>query len=101
VRDAPRDIVRGTQPRLQISVRIGTPGARHQSDDVGFRCAFAVYYTFLDSTLIARGQSSNCSKQHGLPAIALTDIGNLHGAVEFAQRLNVRASNRSFGTELR
>ena len=42
------------------------------------------YYTFLDSTL-SPAAIVNLARQHGLPAIALTDIGNLHGAVEFAQ----------------
>jgi len=31
----------------------------------------------------------------------MTDLGNLHGAVEFAQALNKPVSNPSSGTELR
>ena len=35
-----------------------------------------------------------------LPAIALTDIGNLHGAVEFAQAAKRAGVKPIFGTEL-
>ena len=58
------------------------------------------YYTFLDSTL-SPAAIVNCAKQHGLPAIALTDIGNLHGAVEFAQAAKRAGIKPIFGTELR
>jgi DNA polymerase III alpha subunit len=57
------------------------------------------YYTFLDSTL-SPAAIVNCAKQHGLLAIALTDIGNLHGAVEFAQAAKRAGIKPIFGTEL-
>ncbi len=57
------------------------------------------YYTFLDSTL-SPAAIVNCAKQHGLSAIALTDIGNLHGAVEFAQAAKRAGVKPIFGTEL-
>ncbi len=40
------------------------------------------YYSFLDSTLSPKA-IVNLAKQHEMPAIAMTDIGDLHGAVEF------------------
>ena len=40
------------------------------------------YYSFLDSTLSPRA-IVDWAVEHHLPAIALTDVGNLHGAVEF------------------
>ena len=58
------------------------------------------YYTFLDSTLVARGDRRTCARQHGLAAIALTDLGNLHGAVEFAQAAKRAGIKPVFGTEL-
>ncbi|HTL56919.1 MAG TPA: PHP domain-containing protein, partial [Candidatus Limnocylindrales bacterium] len=42
------------------------------------------YYSFLDSTLSPRA-IIELAKRHELPAIALTDKNNLHGAVEFTQ----------------
>jgi DNA polymerase III alpha subunit/nucleotidyltransferase/DNA polymerase involved in DNA repair len=42
------------------------------------------YYSFLDSTLSIQA-IIDLALQHELPAIALTDKNNLHGAVEFAQ----------------
>jgi DNA-directed DNA polymerase III PolC len=42
------------------------------------------YYSFLDSTLSIRA-IIDLALHHELPAIALTDKSNLHGAVEFAQ----------------
>lgn len=40
------------------------------------------YFSFLDSTLSPTALVA-LAKEHGLPAVALTDTGNLHGAVEF------------------
>ncbi|MGA2871811.1 MAG: PHP domain-containing protein, partial [Verrucomicrobiota bacterium] len=40
------------------------------------------HYSFLDSTLSPTALVG-LAKQHGLPAVALTDTGNLHGATEF------------------
>jgi DNA polymerase III alpha subunit/nucleotidyltransferase/DNA polymerase involved in DNA repair len=57
------------------------------------------YYTFLDSTLSPTA-IVNLAKQHGLPAIALTDLGNLHGAVEFAEAAKKAGIKPIFGTEL-
>jgi DNA polymerase-3 subunit alpha len=42
------------------------------------------YYSFLDSTL-SPTDIVVLAKQHGLPAVALTDTGNLHGLVQFVQ----------------
>jgi DNA polymerase-4 len=100
LRDAPRDIVKErVQPRLQVSVRIGTPwGTPAKATCVPLRVRS--YYTFLDSTL-SPAAIVHCAKQHELAAIALTDIGNLHGAVEFAQAAKRAGIKPIFGTELR
>ena len=101
LRDAPRDIVKErAQPRLQISVNVGTPRSTPARATTCVPLRVRSYYTFLDSTL-SPAAIVNCAKQHGLPAIALTDIGNLHGAVEFAQAAKRAGIKPIFGTELR
>jgi DNA-directed DNA polymerase III PolC len=58
------------------------------------------HYSFLDSTLSPRA-IAGLAKQHGLPAVALTDTGNLHGAVEFALAAKEAGVKAIFGVELR
>ena len=58
------------------------------------------YYTFLDSTL-SPAALVNLAAQHGQASVALTDIGNLHGAVEFAQEAKRAGIHPIFGTEVR
>ena len=101
LRDAPRDIVQErTQPRLPISMRIGMPRSTPAKATTWVPLRVRSYYTFLDSTL-SPAAIVNCARQQGLPAIALTDIGNLHGAVEFAQAAKRAGIKPIFGTELR
>ncbi|MGA2865521.1 MAG: DNA polymerase IV [Verrucomicrobiota bacterium] len=57
------------------------------------------YYSFLDSTLSLNG-IVDMAKRHDLPAIALTDRNNLHGAVEFAQVAAQAGIKPIIGTEL-
>jgi len=57
------------------------------------------YYTFLDSTL-SPAAIVNLAKQHGQTSVALTDLGNLHGAVEFAQEAKRTGIQPVIGTEL-
>ena len=65
-----------------------------------FRCASAAIYTFLDSTLSPARHREPAPSNTACPAIALTDIGNLHGAVEFAQAAKCAGIKPIFGTEL-
>jgi len=99
LRDAPRDIVNErTKPHLKICVHV-------QQRSVPARATTCVplrirsYYTFLDSTL-SPGTVVNLAKQHEFSAVALTDIGNLHGAVEFAQAAKLAGVKPIFGAEL-
>ena len=55
------------------------------------------YYTFLDS-MLSPAAVVNLAKQHGVATIALTDIGNLHGAIEFAQAAKRMGIKPIFGT---
>jgi len=57
------------------------------------------YYSFLDSTL-SISAIIDLAKRHELPAIALTDKHNLHGAVEFAETAARAGIKAIIGTEL-
>jgi DNA-directed DNA polymerase III PolC len=102
LRDAPRDIVNErTKPassnrKLEIRNQKSSEPP-HVGCYVPLRCHS--YYTFLNSTL-SPATIVNLAKQHGLSAIALTDIGNLHGAVEFAQAAERAGIKPIFGAEL-
>jgi PHP domain len=99
LRDAPRDIVNErTKPQLKIRVQIQQRSAPVRATTyVPLR--IRSYYTFLDSTL-SPAAVVNLAKQYDIPAIALTDIGNLHGAVEFAQAAKCAGVKPIFGAEL-
>ena len=100
LRDAPRDIVREqAQPQFKIHFQVQRriPSATKVKTYVPLRCRS--YYTFLDSTLSPTALV-NLAKQSGMSAVALTDLGNLHGAVEFAQAAKQAAIKPIFGAEL-
>jgi DNA-directed DNA polymerase III PolC len=58
------------------------------------------HFSFLDSTL-SPAAIVELAKRHGLPAVALTDTGNLHGAVEFVQAAKAAGVKPILGAELR
>ena len=57
------------------------------------------HYSFLDSTL-SPAAVVKLAKRHGLPAVALTDTGNLHGAVEFALAAKEAGIKAIIGAEI-
>src|SRR5262249_47682033 len=57
------------------------------------------YYSFLDSTLSPEA-IIELAQRYELPAIALTDKNNLHGAVEFAQAAAQAGIKAIIGAEL-
>src|SRR5204863_4114467 len=57
------------------------------------------YFSFLDSTLSVKA-IVELAKRYELPAIALTDKNNLHGAVEFAQAAAVAGIKPIIGAEI-
>ncbi len=67
--------------------------------DCGLPLNVHSYYSFLDSTLSIRAVV-DWAKRHELPAIALTDRNNLHGAVEFAQAAAEAGIKAIIGAEL-
>ena len=97
LRHAPRDIVK-EQPKLTFQFQIQKPTiTAKRGTYVPLRVRS--YYTFLDSTLSPTA-IVNLAKQHGMNVVALTDIGNLHGAVEFAQAAQKAGIKPIFGAEL-
>jgi DNA-directed DNA polymerase III PolC len=100
LRDAPRDIVNERQKppvTIQLIVKRTSPSAR-TTTYVPLRVRS--HYTFLDSTL-SPAAIVGLAKQNGMASVALTDLGNLHGAVEFAQAAQRASIKPIFGTELR
>jgi DNA-directed DNA polymerase III PolC len=100
LRDAPRDIVNERQkPPLQIRFaikRMSPPTLATTYVPLRVRS----HYTFLDSTL-SPAAIIGLAKQNGMTAVAMADLGNLHGAVEFAQMAQRVGIKPIFGTELR
>jgi len=78
--------------KLQISVR------QRATSYVPLRCHS--YYSFLDSTLSPTA-IVQLAKEHDLPAVALTDTGNLHGVVEFVQAARTASIKPIIGAEVR
>jgi len=100
LRGAPRDIVKEREKppikiRFQIQRRITTGGQITTYVPLRVRS----HYTFLDSTL-SPAAIVRFAQGHGMTSIALTDLGNLHGAVEFALEANRAGIKPIFGTEL-
>ena len=100
LREAPRDIVKERmRPQLKIAVQVLRSGSlpKPATTYIPLRCRS--YYTFLDSTLSPTALVK-LAKQNGMSAVALTDLGNLHGAVEFAQAAKQDGLKPIFGAEL-
>jgi DNA-directed DNA polymerase III PolC len=99
LRDAPRDITKETAPpeiKIRFQIQKISPASK-VTTYVPLRVRS--HYTFLDSTL-SPAAIVKLAKQSGMNAVALTDLGNLHGAVEFAQKAKLAGIKPIFGTEL-
>jgi nucleotidyltransferase/DNA polymerase involved in DNA repair len=97
LRDAPGDIVQ-EQPKLTFQFQIRKPAVTVKRN-IHVPLRVRSYYTFLDSTL-SPAAVVRLALQDDLPAVALTDICNLHGAVQFAQAAKDAGVKPIFGTEL-
>jgi len=75
-RETQREVVADAVP----AVSIRNPQSAIRNDYVPLRVHS--HYSFLDSTL-SPSAIVKLAEQHGMAAVALTDTGNLHGAVEF------------------
>ena len=83
LRDAPRETPAAEVTRRTVHNR-RSPIANCQWADCYVPLRTHSHYSFLDSTLSPTA-ILELARHHGLPAVALTDAGNLHGAVEFVQ----------------
>jgi error-prone DNA polymerase len=100
LRDAPRDIVNErTKPQIKIHFEVQKRIAPATKTATYIPLRVHSHYSFLDSTL-SPAAIVNLAKQHGLPAVALTDTGNLHGAVEFVLVAKKAGIKPILGTEL-
>jgi DNA-directed DNA polymerase III PolC len=99
LRDAPRDFV-NERTKPQLAIRLNIQRQTTQTKAITYvPLRVRSYYTFLDSTL-SPARIASLAAQHGLSSIALTDLGNLHGAVEFAQAAKRAGVKPIFGAEL-
>jgi DNA-directed DNA polymerase III PolC len=98
LRDAPRELVAGEPARIvqPVSYRRKVPPA-----PVGTYVPLRAHshYSFLDSTLSPTA-IVELAKQHGLSSVAMTDTGNLHGAVEFVLSAKQAGIKPVLGVEL-
>ena len=102
LRDAPEDVAGEQAKRIPSNWKseIRRPSLSRPACAGGYApLRVRSFYTFLDSTL-SPGAVVDLARRHGLSAIALTDLGNLHGAVEFAQAAERAGVKPIFGTEL-
>ncbi len=58
------------------------------------------HFSFLDSTL-STTEITQLARQHGLPAVGLCDLGNLHGAAEFTAAARLAEVRPILGVEVR
>ena len=98
LRDAPREVVAREVPKIILPVshrRISAPAR------VGSYVPLRAHshYSFLDS-ILSPTAIVELAKRHGLPAVALTDTGNLHGAVEFVLAAKQAGVKPILGAEL-
>ena len=99
LRAGPRESLAEGEPSSQARKRtpeivVRKPAASY----VPLRCHS--YYSFLDSTL-SPASIVQLAKGYELPAVALTDTGNLHGVVEFVQAAQAAGIKPIVGAELR
>jgi DNA-directed DNA polymerase III PolC len=100
LRDAPRDLVTERQ-KPPVQIRFAIKRASPPPCSITYvPLRVRSHYTFLDSTL-SPAAIVGLAKQNGMSAVAITDLGNLHGAAEFAQVAQRAGIKPIFGTELR
>ena len=96
LREPPRELLatpaQGARPVPRI------PARKAVASYIPLRCHS--HYSFLDSTLSPEAVV-RLAKAHRLPAVALTDSGNIHGAVEFFQAAKEQGIKPILGVELR
>jgi nucleotidyltransferase/DNA polymerase involved in DNA repair len=100
LREAPRDIVKERiAPQIKLVFQTRKPVVPKAVPTTYTPLRIRSHFTFLDSTL-SPAAIVQLAKQHAMTAVALTDIGNLHGAVEFALEAKNAGIKSIFGAEL-
>lgn len=98
---------RGPFPTVERPAADASSGRRHssriahspRSARAFVPLAARSYYSFLNSTLSPEALVA-LARQHGLPAVALCDLGNLHGAVAFVQAARAAGLKPILGAEI-
>jgi len=85
--------------RTSTTARVVYRARRSAAGDVYVPLRVHSHYSFLDSTLSPAAIVA-LARRHGMPAVALTDSGNLHGAVEFAQAARDAGLKPLLGVEI-
>lgn len=99
LREAPREALAKDRDTVQNQTPRGRIFLRSQSEDwIPLRCRS--HYSFLDSTLSPTA-IVQLATENGSPSVALTDTGNLHGAVEFTQAAQQAGIKPVLGVELK
>jgi DNA polymerase-4 len=96
LREAPQELVATVAPTPRQPI-VQKPATRLEAVVNYIPLRVHSHYSFLDSTLSPSAIVA-LAKQHGMSAVALTDTGNLHGAVEFVLAANRPASDRSLAS---
>src|SRR5204863_9761501 len=99
LRSPPRDAISKAAPRPQLPSRISI-FSKPPTPSTYVPLRMHSHYSFLDSTLSPEA-IVKLAQRHSLPAVALTDTGNLHGAVEFALAAKDAGVKAILGVELR
>ena len=98
LREPPRDLVNEKlKPQIKIVFQTRKPILPRTKTYIPLRVRS--HFTFLDSTL-SPAAIVKLAQRHEMSGIALTDVGNLHGAVEFAQEAKRAGIKPIFGVEL-
>ncbi len=99
LKEGPREAVaavsRASSPRVKVTSYIKSAGSV-KTVPLNARS----WYSFLDSTLSPEALV-NLAVKHGMPALALADTGNLHGAPEFARLAQDAGIKPIIGAEIR
>ncbi len=98
LREPPHDLA-NEKSKPQIKIIFQTRKLTQSTAKTYIPLRVRSHFTFLDSTL-SPAAIVKLAERHEMSAIALTDIGNLHGAVEFAQEAKRAGIKPIFGVEL-
>jgi len=95
LREHPQEII-ANAPVVAPKPAVAKPTVRPTSSGEYVPLRIHSHYSFLDSTL-SPAAIVDLAKKYGMSSVALTDTGNLHGAVEFVLATKKPGSNRFLG----